>query len=305
MRYYELITELSDAALRAMRRMGLDPGPEGKLARENYARITGHPWTPPGANDNDRAKPPSASQQRPEDNDDSDPFDFSQEDHDAFWRAERERNDWWHHPDTPNKILQSENAEQAFEYARDVLRKRWPEAEPFISKYADVASWYAQKIIKGAWPQGSVAEKVIAKNAECAVYYALYVLKAPFPAGEPAIAKKAEHACNYARWVLKAPFPAGEPAIAKKAEWAFFYARDAVKGPWPAGEPVLSQSGWSSFYAREVLHHPDPNAWGPDYRTKHNIKSPYGSNPSKPWEKRKKSAKKSVKKSPKSGPQIQ
>ena len=295
MRYYELITEeVSPEGIVAMRRMGLQQDEEGKRARENYARITKKPWTAPGANDNVRAKPQSASQQRPED-DDSDPFDFSQEDHDAFWRAERERNDWWHHPDTPNKILQSENAEQAFEYARDVLGKRWPEAEPFISKYADVASWYAHKIIKGAWPQGSVAEKVIAKNAGWAVYYALYGLKAPFPAGEPAIAKRAEHACNYARWVLEAPVPAGEPAIAKKAEWAFFYARDAVKGPWPAGEPVLSQSGWSSFYAREVLHHPDPNAWGPDYRTKHNIASP------KPWESRKKSAKKSSK----SRPQIQ
>ena len=154
MRYYELITEeVSDEALKAMRRMGMQQDHEGLRARETYTRITNKPWTAPGANDNVRTKPQSASQQRPEDDaedDDSNPFDFSQEDHDAFWRAERERNAWWHHPDTPNKILQSENAEQAFEYARDVLGKRWPEAEPFISKNADVASWYAHKIIKGA-----------------------------------------------------------------------------------------------------------------------------------------------------------
>ena len=41
------INEVSDAALRAMQRMGKQEDEEGKRAREHFERITGQPWTDP------------------------------------------------------------------------------------------------------------------------------------------------------------------------------------------------------------------------------------------------------------------
>jgi len=46
------INEVSDEGLAAMRRMGLQQDHEGELARANYARITGKPWTAPADTDN-------------------------------------------------------------------------------------------------------------------------------------------------------------------------------------------------------------------------------------------------------------
>ena len=69
-------------------------------------------------------------------------------------------------------------AEWAHWYACEVLKDRWPEAEPVIAKDAQWAYCYACYVVKDRWPE---AEPVIAKDAEWAYCYARYVVKDRWP----------------------------------------------------------------------------------------------------------------------------
>lgn len=71
-------------------------------------------------------------------------------------------------------------------YARNVLKRRWPEGEKTVLKNGEHAAKYAEEVIKGRWPE---AEKVIMKHPEGASEYAINVLKRRWPEAEAAIAK--------------------------------------------------------------------------------------------------------------------
>jgi hypothetical protein len=64
----------------------------------------------------------------------------------------------------PGKLTQrqinaiSKDTWQAYSYARGELKKRWPEAEPYIMKDPEIACAYAIDIIGEPWPE---AEEVI------------------------------------------------------------------------------------------------------------------------------------------------
>ena len=50
---------------------------------------------------------------------------------------------------------------KAYFYSRDIIKGRWPEAEPYIMTKPASACWYAIDIIKGRWPE---AESIIKEN---------------------------------------------------------------------------------------------------------------------------------------------
>lgn len=119
----------------------------------------------------------------------------------------------------------STNAEYANQYAKHVIKGRWPEAEPYIMKDALAARRYAFSIIKGRWPE---AELMISKNAEAAGLYAHYVIKDRWP--------KAEH------------------VIMKSPECAFYYAVHVIKGRWLKAEPYIKRdSAWWDRYQAHFL----------------------------------------------------
>jgi hypothetical protein len=61
---------------------------------------------------------------------------------------------------------------------------RWPEAEKYIMKDTDWASYYAVKVIKGPWPE---AEPYILQYLPGAVFYAAYARKKLWPELEEAL----------------------------------------------------------------------------------------------------------------------
>ena len=137
----------------------------------------------------------------------------------------------------------------AFEYARDIIEGRWPEAEEIIIKsvhrslsISDLAVKYAQDVIKGRWPE---AEEAIIKNVQLAVKYAQNVIKGRWPEAEEAISKDARYAYGYAvmlkRLGIMDRWPEGEEAISKHIELAFLYAIDVIEGRWPEGEKAISR----------------------------------------------------------------
>jgi hypothetical protein len=75
--------------------------------------------------------------------------------------------------------------EQAYWYAKDIIKGRWPEGEAAISKHPYWAYYYARDVIKGRWPEG---ESTIAKDSQEAYWYAKDIINGRWPEGEEAIA---------------------------------------------------------------------------------------------------------------------
>ena len=134
------------------------------------------------------------------------------------------------HPDKEieQRIINSGNAEYAYDYAYRILKGPFKAAEAVIATNADYAYDYALNVLEGPFKAG---EALILKDAGSAFGYALYVLKGPFPTGEKVIAKDPYFAYAYALEVLKGPFKAGEAVIAKDWMWRRPYAVNVLKGP--------------------------------------------------------------------------
>jgi len=73
----------------------------------------------------------------------------------------------------------------AFLYARDVIKRRFPEGEILIASNAESSYHYANDVIEGRWLPG---EAIIATSAQYAYLYAHYIIKGRWPSGEAAIA---------------------------------------------------------------------------------------------------------------------
>ena len=94
------------------------------------------------------------------------------------------------------KILANKDSFEAFRYARDVIQRRWPEAEEFIRKRVSHAVWYSEEVIKGRWPE---AEETISKYSDWAYDYASDVIKGRWPEAEETISKDPDWASRYTK----------------------------------------------------------------------------------------------------------
>ena len=117
----------------------------------------------------------------------------------------------------------AKDPESAYWYAKNVIKDRWPEAEPVIAKDPKLGYWYARFVIEDRWPE---AEPAIATDHNLASMYAKHIIKGRWPEGEAAIAKDPFTAYAYALRVIRGRFPEGEPAIATDPIWAEKYERD-------------------------------------------------------------------------------
>jgi len=76
------------------------------------------------------------------------------------------------------------NPKNAYWYAEDIIKGRWPEAEPVIMTRMLWAYRYAEAIIKGRWPE---AEPYIMESVEYAYMYAQFVIKGRWKEAEETI----------------------------------------------------------------------------------------------------------------------
>jgi hypothetical protein len=144
-------------------------------------------------------------------------------------------------------------ADNALLYAQNVIRRRWPLAEPIIlESIIRVAVNYAKYVIRGPWPE---AEPVIATNAAESLLYAKHIVKGPWPLGEPTIAEEGHTAYQYAHEILQDRFPLGEPAIARLPGYATLYAQNVLYSRFFEAEPFIAQDPeWAANYAKNILH---------------------------------------------------
>lgn len=106
----------------------------------------------------------------------------------------------------------------AVKYARDIMKHRFLEAEPYIKKNADWAYEYAIDVIQGPWLE---AEPVIASEPRTAAEYALWVLKKRWKEAEPVIAQASNHLIRlYAEQILHGRFEEAEPKMEDTEHYA-------------------------------------------------------------------------------------
>ena len=150
-----------------------------------------------------------------------------------------------------DQLLKSKNVSDIYDYARSVIKGRWPEAEPYILRSPSAAYGYAKDVIKGRWPE---AESYIMKDPESAYMYAVEVIKGRWPEAEPLIIKAPDVASMYAIDIIKGRWPEAESVISTDAESAYYYAKDVIKGRWPEAESVIStDAGAAYMYAIYVI----------------------------------------------------
>ena len=116
--------------------------------------------------------------------------------------------------------------ENLYWHAFEVIKDRWPEAEPTIMQDPGFAYCYAENVIGGRWPE---AEPIIMKDPEWAYYYAKYTIKGRWPEAEPFIMKDPKHAYHYAQDVIKGRWPEAEPTIMEDPERAENYIENVIK----------------------------------------------------------------------------
>lgn len=122
-------------------------------------------------------------------------------------------------------------------YAQNVLEERWPEVEPYMMKYPQLAYEYTYYVINRG---GSVnplvrwteAEPYIMKSPEYAYMYACYIIKNRWIEAEPIIMREPEYAYMYAKYVIRGRWVEAEPYIIR-SNFAISYAKDIMQGNWP------------------------------------------------------------------------
>jgi hypothetical protein len=117
-------------------------------------------------------------------------------------------------------LLKEGNISKLVKYAKDIIKGRWLEAEPYIIKNPTWACQYAKDIIKGRWPE---AEPYIMKDPEGTYHYAKDIIKGRWLEAEPYIMGNPYYAYHYAKDIIKGPWLEAEPYIMKDPIWAYYY----------------------------------------------------------------------------------
>jgi len=120
-------------------------------------------------------------------------------------------------PEIEAEYLKVGDPSDLYLYAREVIKGRWPEAEPIIVGYsASFARLYAANILKRRWPE---AEDIIAKTPMVALRYIKDFIGGRWPKAEPYIIKEPECASQYAKEIIQGRWPEAEPIMIKDL-WA-------------------------------------------------------------------------------------
>lgn len=155
-------------------------------------------------------------------------------------------------------MLAKKDLAVVYNYIKNVIKDRWPEAEPFLFADDKYGTQYIH-LIKKPMPE---IEQQIAKNATLAYQYASTVLKRRWPEAEPALVQS-PMAAYYAINILGDHWPEAEPAIATDPraiiEYLLWLANNnkLKTDRWPEAEKTLLSAknlGPAFNYANYIAH---------------------------------------------------
>jgi len=137
-------------------------------------------------------------------------------------------------------LLRRQRLAGLFDYAKEVIKGRWPEAEPYLINNWHWSLRYAKEIIKGRWYE---AEPIILQSDTPRLCeYARDAIKGRWPEAEPLILQDRISIIHYARDVIKGRWPEGEEVIKEIPVFACAYAIDIIKDRWLEAEELMTQS---------------------------------------------------------------
>lgn len=126
---------------------------------------------------------------------------------------------------TKQEVLERGSPEELVDYAVEVLKSRWPEAEPIILNNLSAAFVYLREVLKERWPE--LEGKLTSPQA---MYEYASIVKMRWPKAEKEILRDAQFypslAYEYARDVIGGRWLEAEPYIMKVPHYARLYAED-------------------------------------------------------------------------------
>jgi len=137
------------------------------------------------------------------------------------------------------QILEVGSVKDLYEYAKNSVQDRWPEAEEKILTSPIASSYYAINVIGDRWPE---AEQIIQKDSKAALRYTKGAIQGRWPEFEKKILAEGDPQVlrNYAEAFI-GRWPEAEKVILTNPIQAVHYARDVIKGRWPEAEPYIAE----------------------------------------------------------------
>ena len=130
---------------------------------------------------------------------------------------------------------------------RDVLKRRWPEAEAVLLKHPYYAYYYALEVIQGRWPE---AEKLLVNQPVYAKAYAESVLHQRWPEAEKAIARDPHVAIDYSRHFIAEGW-SKDVSVFNYDDWTYRYALNILIGNTSDFEEIYDE-GTATLQARQA-----------------------------------------------------
>jgi hypothetical protein len=165
-------------------------------------------------------------------------------------------------PEAEIQIAQDVNL--SVDYAIDVVKGRWPAAEPALLDSVRKGNYYGQgspikyaaKAIGGRWPE---LEKALEStgNAHMMLEYVLTVVKERVPSMEPSIINTPDQAVRYAASCIKGRWPEAEDKIVAVAQAATAYAKNVLGQRWPRFEAILLNNSGDQQNPYNIMHYID------------------------------------------------
>jgi hypothetical protein len=191
-----------------------------------------------------------------------------------YCKAVKER---W--PEGERALLGSGLIHTIFEYAADVIRGEWPEAEGILLKHPGYAFEYAQVAIRRRWPE---AESLADYDGEEVSYHMLGSLISygerfrrgeRWPEAERVLIHNPAYALRFARLVLRQRWPEvenvdfGDNVNSKLVAEIYDYSYNFLRNiGWPNGEKVLRRDPlYATRYILNVLN----RGYSPEDRGRH------------------------------------
>lgn len=145
----------------------------------------------------------------------------------------------------------------ASNYASEIKKTRWIEAEDIIMTDARSVYQYAKNILNSRWEEAE--SKILETEPENKHHWVLFdylkeLVRARWPEAEEIIKFHPHYAYNYAERYVRHRWEEAEPFIQQDPRYAFMYAKNFIGGRWPEAEEYIAQNPNLTYeYAKDII----------------------------------------------------
>jgi len=145
----------------------------------------------------------------------------------------------------------------ASNYAFEIRKTRWAEAENIIMTDAHSVYHYSKNVLNSRWQEAE--SKILETRPESKFAWVLFdylreVVKGRWVEAEEVIKLYPHYAYNYAEKYIRNRWVEAEPFIKQESRYAFLYAKNFIQGRWPEAEEYIAQNPNLTYeYAKDII----------------------------------------------------